>query len=83
MAIVAMPMIVAPYFTAAAGPTSHSPPPIAVASRIAPGPMTRSTLRAVNGGGAGRSAVDQAGRPPARDAVAAESSVDVGTGRAL
>jgi hypothetical protein len=82
MAIVAMPMIVAPYFTAAAGPTSHSPPPMAVASRIAPGPMTRSTLRDVNGGGAGRSAVDQGGRPPARD-VPGESWLDMGTGRAL
>src|SRR6186997_2763620 len=83
MAIVAMPMMLVPYLTAAAGPTSHSPPPIAVASRIAPGPITRSTWRTVNGGGAGRSAVDQAGRPPVVDGAVGGNSVDVGTGRAL
>ena len=33
------------YLTAAAGPTSHSPPPIEVAAMIAPGPITLSRLR--------------------------------------
>ncbi len=33
-----------PYFTAIIGPTIHSPPPIAPASRIAPGPIVRKML---------------------------------------
>src|SRR5690606_9469605 len=52
------------YFTAAAGPTSHSPPPIEVAAMIAPGPITRSMLPKLNGGGAGSSAVSHGGSSP-------------------
>ena len=48
----------------AAGPTSHSPPPIDVAAMIAPGPMTFIRLRALNGSGAGRSATSQRGNAP-------------------
>ena len=50
-----------PCFTATAGPTSHSPPPIDAASRIAPGPIVRSALRNERGSGSGRSARPQAG----------------------
>ena len=52
------------YFTAAAGPTSHSPPPIEVAAMTAPGPITLSRLRVLNGSGAGRSATSQRGSSP-------------------
>src|SRR5688572_28597424 len=52
------------YLTAAAGPTSHSPPPIDVAAMIAPGPITAIMLRNVNTGGAGRSATSQGGSYP-------------------
>ncbi len=62
--IVAMRKIADEYFTAAAGPTSHSPPPIDVAAMIAPGPMTLKRLRAENGGGAGKSATAQRGKAP-------------------
>src|SRR5262245_21921550 len=55
MAIEAIRKIDDEYLTAAAGPTSHSPPPIDVAAMIAPGPITFSRLRSPNGGGAGRS----------------------------
>ena len=51
-----------PYCTAIAGPTSHSPPPMEDASRIAPGPITRKTFRTENGGAPGRSRTSQAGR---------------------
>ena len=52
------------YLTAAAGPTSHSPPPMEVAAMTAPGPMTLSRSRKPKGGGAGRSATSQAGSSP-------------------
>src|SRR5262245_52929065 len=64
MAMVAMRKIEVEYLTAAAGPTSHSPPPIDVAAMIAPGPMTLNRFRALNGGGATRSAVSQHGSSP-------------------
>src|SRR5207245_11016329 len=53
------------YLTAAAGPTSHSPPPIDVAAMTAPGPMTFRRFRKPKGGGAGRSVTSQAGSSPA------------------
>ena len=62
MATVAIRKIDDEYLTAAAGPTSHSPPPIEVAAMIAPGPMTLKRFRALNGGGAGRSATSQRGK---------------------
>src|SRR5215470_18120317 len=52
------------YFTATAGPTSHSPPPIEVAAITAPGPITRSRLRKPKGGGAGSSSTSQGGSWP-------------------
>ena len=52
------------YLTAAAGPTSHSPPPIDVAAMIAPGPITFNMLRKPNGGGAGRSLTSHGARRP-------------------
>ena len=64
MATVAMRKMEDEYFTAVAGPTSHSPPPIEVAAMIAPGPITFIRLRALNGGGAGRSATSQRGSAP-------------------
>ena len=64
MATVAMRKIDDEYFTAAAGPTSHSPPPIEVAAMMAPGPMTAIRLRRPNGGGAGNSATSQRGSAP-------------------
>ena len=64
MATVAMRKIADEYLTAAAGPTSHSPPPIEVAAMIAPGPMTVIRLRRPNGGGAGSSATSQRGSSP-------------------
>jgi hypothetical protein len=82
MATVAIPITDAPYCTLAAGPTSHSPPPIAVARRMAPGPITRKALAAVNGGGSGRSATLQGGNPPARR-LAERSSVAIAMGGAL
>ena len=62
--MVAMRKIADEYLTAAAGPTSHSPPPIDVAAMMAPGPMILKRLRALNGGGAGRSATSQRGSSP-------------------
>ena len=62
--IVAMRKMADEYFTAAAGPTSHSPPPIDVAAMMAPGPMTLNRLRLENGGGAGKSATSQRGSAP-------------------
>ena len=59
--MVAIRKIADEYLTAAAGPTSHSPPPIDVAAMMAPGPMILKRLRALNGGGAGRSATSQRG----------------------
>ncbi len=64
MAIDAMRKIDDEYLTAAAGPTSHSPPPIEVAAMMAPGPMILKRLRMPNGGGAGRSASSQRGSSP-------------------
>jgi hypothetical protein len=64
MATVAMRKIDDEYFTAAAGPTSHSPPPIDVAAMIAPGPITFSRFRKLNGGGAGSSSTAQRGSSP-------------------
>jgi hypothetical protein len=64
IATVAMRKIADEYLTAAAGPTSHSPPPIDVAAMIAPGPITLNMLRSANGGGAGRSATSQRGSAP-------------------
>src|SRR4029450_1755897 len=55
MATVAMRKMSVPYLTAAAGPTSHSPPPIDVAAMTAPAPMILKRFRAPNGGGARRS----------------------------
>src|SRR5688572_15292642 len=52
------------YLTAAAGPTSHSPPPIEVAAMIAPGPITFSMLRKLKDGGAGRSETFHGGSAP-------------------
>ena len=52
------------YLTAAAGPTSHSPPPIDVAAITAPGPMTRIMFRRLNGGGAVSSETSHAGSSP-------------------
>ena len=73
IATVAIRKIADEYLTAAAGPTSHSPPPIDVAAMIAPGPMTRNMLRTVNGGGAGRSATAQRGSSPWNAAKASSS----------
>jgi hypothetical protein len=64
MATVAMRKMSVPYFTAVAGPTSHSPPPIEVAAMTAPGPITFMALRMLKGRGAGSSAMSQAGRAP-------------------
>ena len=64
MATVAIRKIADEYLTAAAGPTSHSPPPIEVAAMMAPGPMILKRLRAPNGGGAGRSATSHRGSSP-------------------
>ena len=64
MATVAIRKIADEYLTAAAGPTSHSPPPMDVAAMIAPGPITLSMLRKLKGGGAGRSATSQRGSSP-------------------
>ena len=64
MAIVAIRKIDDEYLTAAAGPTSHSPPPIDVAAMIAPGPITLNRLRPLNAGGAGRSLTSQRGSAP-------------------
>ena len=64
MATVAMRKIADEYLTAAAGPTSHSPPPIEVAAMMAPGPITANMLRRPNGGGAGSSATSQGGSSP-------------------
>src|SRR5688572_1304928 len=70
------------YLTAAAGPTSHSPPPIEVAAMIAPGPMTENMFRKLKGGGAGRSLTSHGGSSPcvggskSRDAVARPSAVE-------
>src|SRR5438874_1061972 len=50
-----------PYLAVTAGPISHSPLPMEVPSKIAPGPMTAMAVRNENGGGAGRSACSQAG----------------------
>ncbi len=52
------------YLTAAAGPTSHSPPPIDVAAMMAPGPITANMFRRPKGGGAGSSATFQGGSSP-------------------
>jgi hypothetical protein len=78
MATVAIRKIADEYLTAAAGPTSHSPPPIDVAAMIAPGPMTRNMLRRVKGGGAGRSATVQRGSCPCT--AGRESSAVLGEG---
>lgn len=64
IATVAIRKIAEEYLTAAAGPTSHSPPPIDVAAMIAPGPMTCRMLRKPKGGGAGRSATFHCGNAP-------------------
>src|SRR5262245_700624 len=64
METVAMRKIAVEYFTAAAGPTSHSPPPIDVAAITAPGPITFIRFRRPKGGGAGRSVTSQGGRHP-------------------
>ena len=64
IAMVAIRKIAEEYLTAAAGPTSHSPPPIDVAAITAPGPITLSRLRALKGSGAGRSATSQRGSSP-------------------
>ena len=64
IAIEAIRKIAVEYLTAAAGPTSHSPPPIDVAAMIAPGPMILKRLRALNGGGAGKSATSHRGSSP-------------------
>src|SRR5439155_27266206 len=62
---VAMRKIEVEYLTAAAGPTSHSPPPMDVAAMTAPGPITLSRLRRPKGGGAGSSSTSQEGSSPA------------------
>ena len=65
MAIVAIRKIAEEYLTAAAGPTSHSPPPIDVAAITAPGPMIfLKRFRGPNGGGAGRSDTSHGGNSP-------------------
>ena len=64
MATVAIRKIEEEYFTAAAGPTSHSPPPIEVAAMMAPGPMTVIRFRRPKGGGAGSSATSHRGSAP-------------------
>src|SRR5579875_2305090 len=64
----------APYLAVSAGPISHSPLPIEVPRRIAPGPMTRIALRSEKGGGAGRSDFSQAGRLRVSVAIAFPSS---------
>ena len=78
MATVTMRKIDAVYLTAAAGPTSHSPPPMEVAAMTAPGPMTLSMFRKPKGGGAGRS-VDfpgaEARRSPGQGGSVAETGV--------
>jgi hypothetical protein len=51
-----------PYLAVTAGPISHSPLPMDVPSRIAPGPITAMAARSENGGGAGKSAWSQAGK---------------------
>src|SRR5687768_13752894 len=64
MAVVAIRKIALEYLTAAAGPTSHSPPPMEVAAKTAPGPMTLNRLRNPNGGGAGNSSTVQGAMAP-------------------
>ena len=64
MAAVATHRMLGPYLTATIGPTIHSPPPIEAASKIAPGPIVRSTLPNENGSGAGSSACFHGGRQP-------------------
>src|SRR4029453_11104271 len=64
IAIEAIRNIAEEYLTAAAGPTSHSPPPIDVAAMTAPGPMILKRFRAPNGGGAGRSETSHGGNSP-------------------
>src|SRR5687767_3894384 len=64
MAVVAIRKIALEYLTAAAGPTSHSPPPMEVAANTAPGPMTLNRLRNPNGGGAGYSSTVQGAMAP-------------------
>src|SRR5581483_2328559 len=51
-----------PYLAVTAGPMSHSPLPIEVPSKMAPGPISAMAAPSENGGGAGRSACSQAGR---------------------
>jgi hypothetical protein len=64
IAAVATQSIPGPYFTTIVGPTIHSPPPIAPASRIAPGPIVLNRLTTENGSGSGRSAVRHGARQP-------------------
>src|SRR5262245_19512396 len=50
-----------PYFTNAAGPTSHSPEPMEEPRRMAPGPITPRTPSPGATGGRGSSPFDQGG----------------------
>src|SRR6266508_4013799 len=55
MEIVAIHMNCVPNCAPNAGPTSHSPPPIEVASRMTPGPIVRRRFRRLYDNGSGRS----------------------------
>src|SRR5215217_5469412 len=76
MATEAMRKMSEEYLTAAAGPTSHSPPPIEVAAITAPGPITFSRFRPLNGSGAGRSSTLQRGNAPWSAGSASAAALD-------
>ena len=68
-----------PYLIVVSGPTIHSPPPMAAASRIAPGPIVLNRLTSPNGNGSGRSARSHAGRLPWSMTSVEMSDVELGS----
>src|SRR5882724_231319 len=76
MASVAIQKTDVPNCTPIAGPTSHSPPPIDVASRIAPGPIVLNIFFAEKGRGSGSSSLPQGGRLPGLTASGLGSGLD-------
>ena len=67
---------VRPYLTTVVGPTSHSPPPMEVPKRMAPGPITLKMFSTSQAGAGGKSASSQAGNSPA-ETVAGGSDFNV------
>src|SRR5262245_327305 len=74
MAAVAIHNTPGPCLMTVAGPTSHSPPPIDAANKIAPGPITRNVFRRENGNGSGSSATSHLASVPRGDDSAGECS---------